>query len=151
MDAQGANKDFQQARTDHITYLEEKFSLSQASPAEHTDQQQIPSQHDMLEVNNLSGHVARLEQELDLARLQLRDAWARVPFDSSLLKKPWKSDIAVTCRACGKPTVWRTAKGIAEHQPECPTESVRRIPTISSDVWDILRGLDTDDENLDDD
>jgi hypothetical protein len=92
-------------------------TCSEAEPTVVPSTHDIPSTHDMIEVHNLSGVVARLEQELDLARLQLRDAWARVPFDSTILKKPYKSDIAVTCRACGKPTVWRTARGLAEHQP----------------------------------
>lgn len=108
-----------------------------------------PDNHDMLEVHTLAGQVARLEQELDLARLQLRDAWARVPYDPEVLKKPWKSDIAVTCRACGKPTRWRTAKGIAEHFGACPSEI--RMPKVSSDVWAILLGEGVVEESLDDD
>ena len=133
---------------------------TERSPAEHTEApagpvEQIPSQHDMTVVHNLSGVVARLEQELELARLQLRDAWALVPVDSSILKKPYKSDIAVTCRVCGKPTVWRTAKGLAEHQPECPaasSHSFGRKNNVSQEVWDMLRGLtgDDNDESLDD-
>jgi len=107
-----------------------------------------PDNHDLTEVNALSGRVARLEQELELARIQLRDAWARVPFDPSVLRKPWKSDIPVTCRVCGKPTRWRTSKGLAEHMPTCPSDV--RIPRISEDVWAILSGsAETADEELD--
>ncbi len=111
----------------------------------------VPTAHDLTEVNILSGVVARLQQELELAQLRLRDAWARVPFDANVLRKPWKSDIAVTCRACGKPTLWRTARGIAEHMPECPTVGLIPKGKISDDVWAILSGLDNDDEKLDDD
>ena len=118
------------------------------------DEESIPSQHDMTEVHALSGVVARLEQELDLARLQLRDAWARVPYDVTILRKPWKSDIAVGCRSCGKPTRWRTAKGLAEHQGECPSEVHIPRGRVSDSVWNLLTGVaetPASDESLDDD
>lgn len=126
-------------------------SPTNPSPSEENVVAVVPRPQDMEEVIQLSGRVARLEQDLELARLQLRDAWARVPYDPSVLRKPYQSDIAVTCRACGKPTRWRTSKGIAEHMPECPTSPVVRRESISADVFSILQGLDTDDENLDDD
>lgn len=114
---------------------------------------QIPSPHDMSEVYTLSGVVARLRQELELAELRLRDAWALVPFDPAVLRKPWRSDIAISCRACGKPTTWRTARGLAEH-PECPDVARHRGRAgVSDDVWAILSGLksDKEEESLDDD
>jgi hypothetical protein len=118
--------------------------------------EQIPSEQDMAEVRMLNGAVARLEQELEETRARLRDAWTRVPVDPDLLKKPWKSDIAVTCRLCGKPTVWRTAKGHAQHVPECPSVEYvagRKKVVVSDAVWNLLQGLDgsENDENLDDD
>lgn len=124
---------------------------SNPSPSEENVTELVPRPEDMAEVIQLSGRVARLEQDLELARLQLRDAWARVPYDPSVLKRPYQSDIAITCRACGKPTRWRTARGIAEHMPECPSTLAVRRESISADVFSILQGLDTDDENLDDD
>lgn len=110
-----------------------------------------PDNHDLSEVHTLSGVVARLEQELELARLQLRDAWARVPFDPDVLRKPWKSDVPATCRACGKPTRWRTAKGIAEHMPACPSEVHIPRGKVSDDIWAILSGSASAEESLDDD
>jgi len=117
------------------------------------DSSQVPSQHDMAEVHSLSGEVARLEQELELARLRLRDAWARVPYDAAVLRRPWRADIAVSCRVCGKATTWRTARGLAEHQPECPTVGAMPRRGVSDSVWDLLKGLDgsENDESLDDD
>ena len=117
------------------------------------NEETIPSTHDMTEVHALSGVGARLQQELELAQLQLRDAWARVPFDPTILKKPWKSDIAVSCRSCGKPTRWRTGRGIAEHMPECPTEVHIPRGRVSDNVWNMLAGFTESpmDESLDDD
>lgn len=108
-----------------------------------------PDNTDLTEVHALSSRVAQLEQELELARLQLRDAWARVPFDPDVLRRPWKSDVPATCRACGKPTLWRTARGLAEHMPVCPSDV--RIPKISADIWAILSGETPVEESLDDD
>ena len=111
----------------------------------------VPRPQDLEEVIQLSGHVARLEQDLELARLRLRDAWARVPYDPAVLRRPYQVDIPATCRVCGKSTTWRTPRGLVEHL-QCPTLSVRR-ESISSEVWGILSGLtgDDNDENLDDD
>ena len=132
----------------------EEYPLS-GSPAESPVVEPIPSEHDLSEVHFLSGHVARLEQELDLARLQLRDAWARVPFDPTVLLKPYKSDIAATCRVCGKSTKWRTSRHLAECQPECRVATGHGgRASISDDVWALLSTIDqpaSEDESLDDD
>lgn len=116
----------------------------------------VPGNEDMVEVIRLSGVVARLEQELDLSRIQLRDAWARVPVNPDALKKPWRSDIAVTCRLCGNKTTWRSAKGHAEHPDgECPR--VSHTPArvgVSDNTWAMLMGSDdevAEGESLDDD
>ena len=125
---------------------------TQPSPSEELVGGIVPTPADLVDVIRLSGHVARLEQELELSRLQLRDAWARVPFDPSVLRKPYRADVTATCRVCGKGTTWRTARGLVEH-PVCPVLVTRKRETVSSDVFDILLGLtgDDNDESLDDD
>ena len=113
----------------------------------------VPGPQDLEEVIQLSGRVARLEQDLELARFQLRDAWTRVPYDPAVLRKPYQADIAVACHVCDRPTKWRTPRGIAEHL-ECPVSTVSIRPAaVSNDVFDILLGLtgDDNDESLNDD
>jgi|SRR5712691_7038768 len=128
--------------------------MTEPSAAESASKEQIPRQEDMNEVIALSQRVAQIEQELELARLQLRDAWARVPVDPAILRQPYRSDIPVTCVECGRPTRWRTGKGHAHCQPECKVQAEARKTTVGipQAVWDILDGVVAiGEENLDDD
>ena len=137
--------DFIRAATDAADRSRDKEQIEGHSPAE----QQIPAPHDMTEVIRLSGAVARCAQELELLNMQLRDAWARVPSDATLVKRPFRSDIRATCRNCGIQTFWRTGRGLAQCFPECKNEareasrpsSKQSLPQF---VWDILTG-DSDD------
>lgn len=136
-----------------MSNIEEPTEGAAGAPAD-----SIPSQHDLAEVVHLSGVVARLEQELELARVQLRDAWARVPADPRILRGPYRSDIAIPCSECSKPTRWRTGKGIAMHphgRCEMAGKGRRHTLGIPQDVWDIIEGKglvpEVFDGSLDDD
>lgn len=149
MDEQGASREFQQDR------LDVELQVSSVSPAESSTEVQIPSLADLAEVHRWQGVIAHLESDLDDARRALRDAWKLVPFDPSVTRKPYKSDIQATCRECGGPTLWRDNKGHARHVGGCPTSKQVRKTThgIPQAVWDILDGLtgSENDEKLDDD
>lgn len=126
--------------------------MTEPSRAESSELVPVLSQQDLVEVASLSSRVARLEQELELARLQLRDAWARVPCDERLVKPAYQSDIKATCKECGQLTKWRV-QGMALCQPACKVarERVKTTHGIPQAVWDILEGVSEVEESLDDD
>ena len=110
-----------------------------------------PTEADMAEVCALNAHIVALEREIEFTRLQLKQAWTRVPFDATIVRQPYKSDIAVTCRECGHQTKWRTGKGIAQCQPLCQEPRKVRASKVNDDLWNILNGAPAVEENLDDD
>jgi len=96
-----------------------------------------------------SQEVVRLRSQLNEAEEQLRQAWKQVPYDPEILKKPYESDIAVSCYECGRLTKWRTGKGGAHCQPLCPTARGPARPRIAQEIWDFITATTT--ESLDDD
>jgi len=78
-----------------------------------------PTLADLTKVRELTEHIAFLKSELDKAEWLLVEEWKKVPFDSDVLKPPFKSAIAINCISCGSLTRWRTGRGIAKHI-ECP-------------------------------
>ena len=86
-----------------------------------------------------------LERELDETWRLLRFAW-KTEHPPNIEKRPWKSDVRVACRSCGKSTLWRHGKGWAECFPECKVvvERVKTTPGIPGEVWKILLDEEVD-------
>ena len=99
-----------------------------------------PTNDDLAEVRRLSHRIVELQRELHDIETQLAAAWKRVPTDETILRRPYKSDIAVTCTECGMKTKWRLGTGAAKCQPVCVEKihTVRETKGISSNVWNIL-------------
>lgn len=98
-------------------------------------------------IAEISGEVVQLHRRImllngerdDLLKALRKAGWTR-PEDVPI-KTPYKSDIAVGCVECGKPTKWRIG-GKAIHHPECPPDlrvvgGARRI-VVSDEAWKIL-------------
>lgn len=99
----------------------------------------------------LSKRRDALAEELGMTEHLLHAAWKLVPADPNILRAPYKSDVAATCRECGESTKWRTGTGFAKCQPACHRQGHRKM-AIPQEVWDILEGkIDLSNESLDDD
>ena len=84
--------------------------------------------------------VRRLEAELEEAWRVLRLAWQNERPPDILEKRPYRSDVKVACRACGRLTSWRAGKGWAQCFPACHVtrEVAKTTANIPPEVWKIL-------------
>lgn len=111
-----------------------------------------PQNNDLEDVRRLTQHLDFLREQVRQCEDALHEAWMKIPYDPEITRKPWKSDIKVNCRNCGRPTLWRTSKGHAMHInkdgiQECPPDKLgRSTPGIAQEIWDILDMPDEVDE-----
>lgn len=113
-----------------------------------------PVNNDLEDVRRLTTHLDFLREQVRQCEDALHEAWLKIPYDPEITRRPWKSDIKVNCRNCGRPTLWRSSKGHAMHinkdgLVECPPDKLgRSTPGIAQEIWDILDMDDEDGETL---
>lgn len=90
-------------------------------------------------------YVRRLEHEIEEARRLMRILW-KSEKPEKLEKRPYRADVRVSCRDCGKDTFWRHGKGWAQCFPECrvATPRVQTTVGIPAEVWKILLDEEVD-------
>lgn len=66
-----------------------------------------------MNIQALTKKVDDLKDALRIAECELREAWKNEP--SNLVRRAYKSDIAITCGICRKPTKNRNDRGWPQH------------------------------------
>ena|SRR6266850_4556222 len=73
-------------------------------------------------IEEVQTHIRFLEYELVTARKTLEDLYQATP-PAPMVRGPFKSDIKITCTACGTKTLWRTGRGAGKCYPACAEKS----------------------------